>query len=96
MSQSISEKLQDDQPSGEESVRNKSEAQDSPTYEAEPPVKEDDGEDDKKKEAKGSLRDYIVSRPHHPLQELNTDYRLNSASSNMQILSTGRCIASPF
>ena len=64
MSQAATEKVVEDQPSGDESIRNKSEAPESaPTYDGETSGNAD-GEDEanKKTEAKGSLRDYVVSR----------------------------------
>ena len=63
MSHSTAEKLTDDQPSGEESLRNKSEAPETaPTYDGDTSGNADDKDETKKeKEAKGSLRDYIVS-----------------------------------
>jgi hypothetical protein len=63
MSHSTTEKLADDQPSGDESLRNKLEAPETaPTYDGDNSGNADDEDGAKKeKEAKGSLRDYIVS-----------------------------------
>ena len=63
MSHSTTEKVTDDQPSGDESIRNKPEAPESaPADDGETPGHADDGDEaNKKKEAKGSLRDYVVS-----------------------------------